>query len=59
MYTFMGLSLTIVLLLDNPLSRVTENWIIEITVVPGANFAGDHVGLKGLKLCFHKRYSIV
>ena len=49
MYTFMGLSLTIVLLLGNPLCIETENLITEITVVPGANFAGDYVGLKGLR----------
>ena len=49
MYTLMGLSLTIMLLLGNPLCMVTENLIIEKTMVPRANFADDHVGLKGLK----------
>ena len=48
MYTYIGLSLTVIHLLGNLLLVVMEIRIAEKTVVPGSNFDGDHVGLKGL-----------
>lgn len=48
MYTFVDLSVTVMLLLGNILCMVIEYWIIEKAMVPGVNLGCDHMGLKGL-----------